>query len=244
MSFAVLQLLTGIDLLIEECNLIIHQPTLEEIGYISENVLWSGASVLTINKSLYIQQTDFEDLREYDAITNFQIFITVLQQKEAAEQKQNALAVLRLLFPQYSISLLPRSIMFKKDETNLIIDENNFDFLQDAIREILCLQDSGQQSYNPEGARAREIAEKLMRARQKKAELTGENSSILSQYLSVITVGLNSMAFSETKKLTIYQLYDLVERYSLYINWDLDVRTRLAGGKPDSQPDNWMKSIH
>ena len=43
---------------------------------------------------------------------------------------------------------------------------------------------------------------------------------------------------------TMYQLYDLMERYSLYMNWDIDVRTRLAGGKPDSQPDNWMKNIH
>nr|DAF40483.1 MAG TPA: hypothetical protein [Caudoviricetes sp.]DAT10090.1 MAG TPA: hypothetical protein [Caudoviricetes sp.] len=39
-------------------------------------------------------------------------------------------------------------------------------------------------------------------------------------------------------------MYDLIERLSLYTNWDLDVRTRLAGGKPDQQPDNWMKNIH
>jgi hypothetical protein len=44
--------------------------------------------------------------------------------------------------------------------------------------------------------------------------------------------------------LTMYQIYDLMERYSLYTNWDLDIRSRLAGGKPDSKPDNWMKIIH
>jgi hypothetical protein len=42
----------------------------------------------------------------------------------------------------------------------------------------------------------------------------------------------------------MFQLYDLVERYHLWINWDLDIRSRLAGGKPDSKPDNWMKNIH
>jgi len=42
----------------------------------------------------------------------------------------------------------------------------------------------------------------------------------------------------------MFQLYDLIERYNLYINWDLDIRSRLAGGKPDSRPDNWMKNIH
>ena len=44
--------------------------------------------------------------------------------------------------------------------------------------------------------------------------------------------------------LTMFQLYDLVERYGLYVNWDIDIRSRLAGGKPDKQPDNWMKNIH
>jgi hypothetical protein len=44
--------------------------------------------------------------------------------------------------------------------------------------------------------------------------------------------------------LTIFQLYDLIERYSLYINWDIDIRSRLAGAKAEGQPDNWMKNIH
>jgi len=30
----------------------------------------------------------------------------------------------------------------------------------------------------------------------------------------------------------------------LWVNWDLDVRMRLAGGKPEDKPDNWMKNIH
>jgi hypothetical protein len=44
--------------------------------------------------------------------------------------------------------------------------------------------------------------------------------------------------------LTMFQLYDLVERYMLYINWDMDIRCRLAGGKPDSPAENWIKNIH
>nr|DAZ72865.1 MAG TPA: hypothetical protein [Caudoviricetes sp.] len=42
----------------------------------------------------------------------------------------------------------------------------------------------------------------------------------------------------------MYQLYDLVERYTLYLNWDLDIRQRLAGGTPDKPAENWMKNIH
>jgi len=52
------------------------------------------------------------------------------------------------------------------------------------------------------------------------------------------------MSLDDILDLTIYQLYDLVERYSLYMNWDIDIRSRLAGAKPDQKPDNWMKNIH
>ena len=102
-----------------------------------------------------------------------------------------------------------------------------------------------QQAFNPSDAKAREIAEKLMRGRAKVAAEKGQsNISIFSQYLSILTVGLGSMSMQDAMDLTMFQLYDLVERYMLYVNWDMDVRCRLAGGKPDSQPDNWMKNIH
>ena len=102
-----------------------------------------------------------------------------------------------------------------------------------------------QQSFNPANAQARAIAEKLMRGRQKVAAQKGENNiSIFSQYLSILTVGLHSMSLQDAMDLTMFQLYDLVERYMLYINWDMDIRSRLAGAKPDSKPDNWMKNIH
>ena len=85
-----------------------------------------------------------------------------------------------------------------------------------------------------------------MKARQKvaaaKAAEQGDASS-LGQYLSVITVGIGSMSLQDCLELTIYQLYDLVERYSMYVNWDLDIRSRLAGAKGDKPVDNWMKPI-
>ena len=128
-----------------------------------------------------------------------------------------------------------------------MIDDSNFEFLQAALSNICCMKTGpmDQQSFNPANAQAREIAEKLMRGRQRVAAQKGEtNVSVFSQYLSILTVGLHSMSMQNAMDLTMFQLYDLVERYMLYINWDMDIRVRLAGGKPDSQPDNWMKNIH
>jgi hypothetical protein len=52
------------------------------------------------------------------------------------------------------------------------------------------------------------------------------------------------MTINDCLSLTMYQLYDLVERYSLYINWDLDIRAKLAGSTDNKPVDNWMKQIH
>jgi hypothetical protein len=44
-----------------------------------------------------------------------------------------------------------------------------------------------------------------MRGRQRVAELKGENDvSIFSQYLSTLTVGLNSMSLEDCMNLTMY----------------------------------------
>ena len=61
--------------------------------------------------------------------------------------------------------------------------------------------------------------------------------------MSTLAVGLHLDVLS-LKRVTMFQIYDLMERFILHMNWDLDIKTRLAGGKPDSQPDNWMKNIH
>ena len=101
-----------------------------------------------------------------------------------------------------------------------------------------------QQTFNPANEKARQIADKIMAGRKKVAELKGSNNvSVFSQYLSMLTIGIH-ISMLELMKLTMFQLYDLVERFMLWTNWDIDLRSRLAGGKPDEHPENWMKNIH
>jgi hypothetical protein len=83
-----------------------------------------------------------------------------------------------------------------------------------------------------------------MKARAKVAAIKGESSgSVFAQYLSILTVGLHSMSLQDLLNLTMYQLYNLIERFMLYTNWDLDVRSKMAGGSSESKVDNWMKVI-
>lgn len=237
-----LSLMCGTDYPVPECQLVIHQPRICEIALVGEADFFSGVQCLCLNKTMFVKDESL-----LADTNNFQIFMTIMSEKETADKKFAVQQVCTLLFPKHKVLFTPRSMILNGEGQSIQIDENNFEYLQEAITNICCLKTGpmDQQSFNPADAKAREIAEKLMRGRQRVAAQKGQNNiSIFSQYLSIVTVGLGSMSLQNAMDLTMFQLYDLVERYMLYINWDMDIRCRLAGGKPDSQPDNWMKNIH
>ena len=237
-----LALMTGIDIPIEQCQLIMHQPTIKEISFLGERDFFVGVQTLCLYKSMFMD----EGKSALESITNFQIFMTIVSNKETQDKKESVKKVLMLIFPNYKILFTPKSLIFADDSGNHIVDDSNFDVLQEALRLVFCSKTGpmDQQAFNPANDKAREIAEKLMRGRQRVAAQSGDaNASIFSQYLSSLTIGAR-LSLKELIDCTMFQLYDLMERYSLYMNWDMDIRVRLAGGKPDSQPDNWMKNIH
>lgn len=237
-----LALMCGIDIPIPELQTTIHQPTIKEISYIGEQEFFIGLQTLSVNKNMLAQGNSV-----LESTTNFQIFMTIMKEQETKDKKDAVINLFQLIFPGSQVIFTPISILLNKEGQQILVDENNFDILQEMIKQIFCVNSGSmdQSTFNPADQKAKEIAEKLMRGRQRVAEQKGEtNSSAFGRYLSILTIGLNAMSLSEAMNLTMYQMYDLVERYTLYLNWDLDIRTRLAGGKPDSKPDDWMKNIH
>ena len=236
-----LALMCGADIPIPSIQGVIHQPKVKEIALMGEQDFFIAVQCLNINRDLISQ-----DKALLQNTNNFQIFMTIMSEKEAKDKKKAVQQLLALLFPNYNSLFTPRSIILQGKE-NLTIDDTNFEDLQNILKEIFCVSNKNNQQagFNPANEKAKEIAEKLMRGRKRVAELNGSaNASIFSQYLSILTVGLSSMSLQELMDLTMFQLYDLVERYQLYISWDIDIRSRLAGAKPDDKPDNWMKNIH
>lgn len=236
-----LSLVTGKDIPIPECQLILHQPSLEEISLIGEDDFFVGIQTLTLDKKMFI-----EDKNVLDQVNNFQVFMTVMNDKSTKDKQKKVIAVLQLM-GLGKAAFTPQSLILtdEKGESHLI-DENNFEALQGVLKAITCATDGpmDQQAFNPADAKAKEIADKLMRGRARvAAQKGGRGGSMLGRYISILSVGLH-IPLTYLTKYTIFQLNDSVERYMLHINWDLDVRTRLAGGKPESHPDDWMKSIH
>lgn len=236
-----LALMTGVDIPIPELQLALHQPTIKEISMIGEQDFFIGIQILCIKKEMYIQDESL-----LSQTNNFQIFMTMMNEQQVADKKQCVLQVLSLILPNHQVVFTPRSIILKNGDVITNIDEGNFEILQQVLIQQFCLQGSGQEQFNPQGEKAREIAQKLMKARQRVAQQKSQNNSgsMFGQYISILTVGLGSMTVKDCITLTMYQLYDLVERYSLYINWDLDIRAKLAGSTDNKPVDNWMKQIH
>ena len=240
--------MAGVDIAIPELQTSLHQPRIKEIAYLGEIEYFSVLSTFCFSKELLMAQNP-QGASNLAPMSNFQIFMTMINEAKAV-QKEDVLSVFTLLFPGYTAQFLPRSVFFVNTQTqhNFILDEKTFDSFQPIVREVGGYNNKAKDSelnYNPANEKAAAIAAKLMKGRAKVAELKGEGQGgTLSKYVSILTVALQSMSLEDCLNLTIYQLYDLIERYGLYMSWDLDIRSRLAGGKPDSKPDDWMKNIH
>lgn len=250
MNYA-LSLAAGIDIPIVSLQANLHQPTIKEIAYIGEEEYFRAIQLLCFEKNVIMAMNPQGALGLKD-LNNFQIFMTLVTDPSTQDtnNKQNIiLSVFTVLFPDYTAQFLPKGIYFFNEKTkhSFTLNETNFEFLQKVLADVAGMNNtSGQNSnFKPKGNLAAKIAAKLMKGRQKVADSQGQASKgVLSRYISILTVGLESMSLNDCLNLTVYQLYDLIERYGLYVGWDLDIKSRLAGGKPDSKPDDWMKDIH
>ena len=75
-----LTLMCGTDYPVPECQLIIHQPTIKEIALIGEQDFFSGIQCLCLHKTMFVKDESL--LRD---INNFQIFMTIMSEKETVD---------------------------------------------------------------------------------------------------------------------------------------------------------------
>ena len=83
-----LALMCGIDLPIPQCQIVVHQPRIREIGMMGEQDFFIGAQCLTINSSMFIQ-----DKALLPDVNNFQIFMTIMNEKESRDKKNATMQV-------------------------------------------------------------------------------------------------------------------------------------------------------
>ena len=164
---------------------------------------------------------DEQAREELEKIDNFQLLMMLIN--EDKEKRDDLKTILLMILPEYQIILTPRSILCKKGEENLIIDEGNFESFQKILRKVFCQNrkkkddDEIPEQYNVQSERAKEIAEKLYKGRKKLAEIKAAQNpddSMLSRYISILAIGMG-YTINELNSLTLYQIVDLFERFTM-----------------------------
>lgn len=239
-----LLLLAGNDIPFIPAQITIHVPTLKEIGYIGESNFYIGCELLNFSKDNLIT-VGKSNLGNQ---TNFEIFMSVMKSKDksAREKKICAIQVLSLLFPEYKVLIQSDSIELKKDENSRFLNNRNFEEFQKILVEIFCLKARETElDYNPANALAAKFAEKMKAGRSKAATAKNEKQKInmLSRYISILVAG-QKKNMNDYMSYTVYQLHDEFERFQLKMQFDLYVKSKLAGAKDVKEVEDWMKDIH
>ena len=238
-----LLLLSGNDILFTGGHIMFHVPTIKEIGYIGEEEFHVGVRFLNFNKDLLVT----EDKSDLDDKSNFNIFMSVMNSKQNAKHKTDALKVLNLIFPNVKIKIKQDKILLQQENVAVesSINELNFDEFQDIIRQVFCLDTvEGGKDYKPADALAKKIAEKFKKGRQKVAQQKEEqNPDIFLRYVSILSVGLQK-DMNDLLNYTVYQLFDEMKRYQMKQDFDIYIQAKMAGAKDLEEVKNWMESIH
>lgn len=239
-----LQLLSGNDIPFPAAQITIHQPTIKEIGLIGEEEFFTGQQILNFSKDILTE----EDKVNLEDKTNFDILIAILREQNAVMQynRNCAKQVLALIFPEYEIFLEQDKIKLVKESQEYKIDNSNYEEFKSIISSIFEIksEDSAQASFNPSGALAKRIADKLKKRHQKLQENQPKQKiDILSRYVSILSVG-EQKDMNNLLKYTVYQLFDEFKRYELKMGYDIYVQAKMAGAKDLKEVEDWMKDIH
>lgn len=239
-----LLLLSGNDIPFLEAQLIIHQPRLNEIAFITEEKFWHACELLKFDKNILSD----EDKNRLSNISNFNIIMTMMQEKNLQSQQAriNVFSLFALIFPMYEITLGKKTIILRNPETDEVkeINQNNFQAFKEILISMFCLTNKENKQYNPSGDLAQKIANAIKKGRAKKAKLAPKTKvAIFSRYVSILAVG-EQKNINDLMNYTIYQLMDEFNRYELKLSYDTLERYRIAGAKDLKDPQDWLKDIH
>ena len=206
-----------------------------------------GCEILTFSKDNLSE----EDRNNLVHQSDFEILMSMITSRNlpSAMQKNKIamMMVLSLLFPECEIKFTSKEILCSKEDKVHSINSQNFNNFKEILTQMFCLKglsSKDSSDYNPAGQLAKQIADKFKKRHQILAAQKGEQKiSILSRYVSILTIGENK-DMNTLLQYTVYQLFDEFHRYELKEEFDYILRARLAGARDLKDPDNWKKDIH
>lgn len=243
-----LLLLSNNDIPLPEARLVIHVPTLKEIALIGEKSFNIGCQFLNFSK----ESLSDEDKSRLEDKTDFEVFMSVMNTQDKIQYKTDTVLVLTLLFPEYSFNFKQDKIVFKKEEFETELNNDNYKYFRDIICDIFCLKKvlSSEGAYTPADKQAARIAEKFKKRHEKLNKMKSDNQgeseqkvSIFVRYVSILSVGLQK-DLNNLMNYNVYQLLDEFTRYQKKQEFDTYIQAKMAGAQNLEDVDNWMNDIH
>ncbi len=236
--------LSGQDVPIQECNIIVHQPTIKQIVLFKESSFISAVQLFgNIDENIQKIRDNNPLIGEY---SDFQLLMAMLNQ--SVDVKNNVNSFFELIFPRYTIEIRDTDISFYDGENRVgMINPFNYLAFCETINNLFGL--SSEKKYNPANKKAKELADKF----KKRAEILakkkgkGEDSpSLFASYISILAVGMN-IDINILLNYTPFQLYDTFTRYWKKVSSDFYQRVSTMPMMDTSkmeEPDSWTDNLY
>lgn len=184
--------LSGQDVPVPECNIVIHQPTIKQIVMFKESQFLAAVNIFSHAKE------NADRVRENNPsacqFSDFQILLAVITQDSNIQSSVDSL--FQLIFPQYNITIVNEEIHFYEGEKRVgMIHERNYTAFINTLDKLFTLPSDKKKEYNPANEKARKIAEKFKKREEilskKKGQEGGESPSLFGTYVSVLSIGMH-----------------------------------------------------
>lgn len=248
------QILCGVPVRVAGCNIAVSQPSIKEICAFGENDFLASIQVFVhIDKLVSpIKQGN----SRLAMLSDFQVLIVALEEDKELKEQINRL--FELIFPDYVWQFDAGSINFRIEEKGPIVGQlnpMNFDNFKETLRTLFIpyniSSEESSEEFNPANDRAAEIAAKLKRGREQRAEMQRKEkgdapSSIFAAYISILAIGLK-MDMNVFFNYTPFQLFDTFMRFNREREYDIYLKIAtipFADSSKLEEPDPWLGNLY
>ena len=238
-----LKLISGAPITVPGLELTIYQPKLYEIAMIGEEKFYEYLSYFKINKKTVLSKIKEKELVEIlEQKTDYEI-LKLFSDNEPAIEK-GVSVILNLVLKDMEIIKLNPFFIFIKNQAGqqYVINDEYFTIIKEILYKIFALEDQ-KQEFNPANNLAAEIAKKLQERKEKLARLQGKkDQSLFADFISILAVGLNCADISKILNLTVYQILNLMKRFGMYNQYNVQIQAMLQGAE-DVELIDWLQKI-
>jgi len=178
---------------------------------------------------------------EYKQLNGFDLFINSNQ-----EILDDFTEAIKFFFNEKDLKVLSGDMQTIVFSNNKLIYRDSWIEYCKIINLQNCVNKKQEDDYNPKSKKAQEIADKLRKAKEKINKIKSKNNEQLdfSDLISCLATNGNNLNLLNIFNLTMYQFNDQFKRMQMFEEYDINIRSLLAGADKDKiDLKHWISKI-